>query len=175
MGWIPDYVGIARAKAVMGRNGGSIEVAAGLAVQGEYSGYVDNFTGNIMTGSSGYGLAQTNAQEISNLGLGNLDPNNPADAVQIMEARIAAVQKACVGCSTRDLLVAAALAQNREINPWTMERLSEPKGDVDWKTFFSSDRSNSQPDAQIREALTGMDYQMNFMLYLGGARTALGD
>gem|GEM_PF-1646566 len=166
MGWIPDYVGIARAEAVMGRNGGSIEVAAGLAVQGEYSGYVDSFIGDVTSGSSGYGLAQTNAEEISALGLGDLDPNDPASAVLVMEARIAAVQGACVGCSPQDLLVAAALAQNRGITPDTMRALSVPEGDVDWGSFFSADRSNNQPDAQLREALTGMDYQTSFMLYL---------
>jgi hypothetical protein len=169
MGWIPDYVGIARAEAVMGRNGGSIEVAAGLAVQGEYSGYADNAVAGVKSlfgGSSGVGLAQTNAQEISDLGLGNLDPNNPADAVLVMEARIAAVQNACVGCSASDLLVAAALAQNRGIDAETMGSLVAPDGSVDWRAFFGEPRSNSQPDAQLREALTGMDYQTSFMLYL---------
>jgi len=166
VGLVPDYFGIDHAEAAMGMNGGPIEVAAGLAVQGEYSGYVDNFVGDITPGSSGYGLAQTNAAEISALGLGDLDPNNPADAVTVMEARIAAVQNACSGCSARDLLVAAALAQNRGITPDTMRALSEPEGDVNWGNFFGETRSNSQPDAQLREALTGMDYQTSFMLYL---------
>ena len=165
MGWIPDYVGIARTEVIMGRNGGSIEVAAGLSVQGEHSGYVDSFVGDITPGSSGYGLAQTNAEEISALGLRDIYPNDPADAVLVMEARIAAVQNACVGCSARDMLVAAALAQNRAITPKTMETLSRPEGDIAWNEFFGNTR-NSQPDAQIREALTGMDYQTSFMLYL---------
>ena len=83
-----------------------------------------------------------------------------------MEARIAAVQGACVGCSPQDLLVAAALAQNRGIDAETMGSLVAPDGSVDWRAFFSEPRSNSQPDAQLREALTGMDYQTSFMLYL---------
>jgi hypothetical protein len=164
MGWIPDYVGITRAEAVMGRNDGSIEVAAGLAVQGEYSGYVDSFIGGVTPGSSNYGLAQTNADEISQLGLGDLDPNDPHDAVLVMQARIAAVQDACIKCSPKDLLVAAALAQNRAIDPRTMKELSIPEGDVAWNKFFGNTR-NSQFDADLREILTGMDYQTSFMLY----------
>lgn len=84
-----------------------------------------------------------------------------------MEARIAVVQKACVECSARDLLVAAALAQNGGITPETMRQLSMLKGDVDWVSFFREDwpSSNMQLDAQIRQELTGMDYQRSFMLY----------
>jgi hypothetical protein len=62
-------------------------------------------------------------------------------------------------------LVAAALAQNRGIDPETMERLSKPEGDIKWGDFFGEPRSNSQIDAQLREDLTGMDFQTSYILY----------
>jgi hypothetical protein len=164
LGLIPDYVGIARAEQVMDKSSGSIEVAAGIAVQGEWSGYADTIIGDITPGSSGYGLAQTNAQEINSLGLGKLDPQKPADAVQVMEARIAAVQNACIDCSAQDLFFAAALAQNRGITPETMKLLSKPKGDVNWDSFFAEPRTPGQLDARIRQALTGIQYDTKFML-----------
>jgi hypothetical protein len=165
MGWIPDYVGIARAEAVMGRNSGSIEVAAGLAVQGEYSGYVDSFLGDITPGSSGYGLAQTNADEISALGLGDLDPNNHADAVSAMEARIGAAHGACTGCSPTDLLIVAALAQNRSLDASGVAGLLKAGGgSIDWDTYFRDPTTPGQIDAQIRQALTGKTYEKGFML-----------
>jgi RHS repeat-associated protein len=165
MGWIPDYIGIARAEAVMGKNGGSIEVAAGLAVQGEYSGYVDTLAGDIMPGSSGYSLAQTNDDEINALGLENLDPQNPADAIRVMEARIGTAQAACTGCSPTDLLIVAALAQNRSLDASGVAGLLEAGGgSIDWNKYFRDPKTPSQIDARIRQALTGKTYEKGFML-----------
>ena len=165
MGWIPDFVGIARAEAVMGRNGGSIEVAAGLAVQGEYSGIVDSLIGDVAPGSSGYGLAQTNAEEINALGLGNLDPQNPVDAIRVMEARIETAQGACTGCRPTDLLIVAALAQNRSLDASGVTSLLEAGGgSIDWDTYFRDPKTPEQMDARIRQALTGTTYEKSFML-----------
>jgi hypothetical protein len=47
-----------------------------------------------------------------------------------------------------------------------MERLSAPEGDIQWGAFFQEDRSNSQLDAQIREVLTGMDFQTSLQLLI---------
>jgi hypothetical protein len=163
LGVIPDYQGAVKATMVMGKDG-NIAVGAALAVQGEWAGFVDNVIGDVKPGSSGYGLAQTNSQEISSLGLGNLNPQNPGDAVQVMEARISAVQNACTGCDEIDLLIAGALAQNRSITRDQMAKMSKGGGGINWENFLKGSVSPGQLDARIRQALTGLPFDRRYIL-----------
>jgi hypothetical protein len=64
------------------------------------------------------------------------------------------------------LLVTAALAQNKSIDSNTLETLSKPSGDIDWSTVFNQPNTSLQPDAQLRQTLTGYTYNTNFMLLL---------
>jgi hypothetical protein len=154
----------------MGGKGGSIEVAAGLAVQSEYSGLIDNTYGtwqNMHGGSSGVGYAQTNANEISTLGLGDLNPLNPADSVKVMDARIAEPLSACGtnGCSSKDKLIIAALAQNRNIASSDVNFLKSNGPNFDWKAFLDSKRDEpKQSDANFRQNVTGIYYNSYFQL-----------
>ncbi len=127
-------------------------------------------------GPSGYGLAQTNSEEISQLGLGDLNPLNPVDAITVMEARIASVQGACVGCSPRDMLIVAALAQNRAISSEQIGKMSKGGGDINWQNFFDTRVTQSQLDAKIPQALSGIPFDRRFILlkYIQNMRLLYG-
>ncbi len=116
IGLIPDVVGIAKVEILVGHNETSIEVAAGLAVQGEYAGAIDDLVGNLTEGESGYGLAQAGSKELSARGFENADPHDPNIASKVMQARIQEAQAACNGCNSFDMLVAAGIGQNGYID-----------------------------------------------------------
>jgi hypothetical protein len=170
-GLTADLVGIAQAEAALGGKGGPTDVAAGLAVQGEFS-YGDNVAALVAHGDpfsqqSGFGLAQTNAKEIGALGLSG-DPNDPSVAVKVMQARIDNGQRACHGCTARDRVIVAALAQNGGISQSALSRWSESAsgGGIKWEDYFQEQFGNSPnaADAQFRENISGIRYPTYFMV-----------
>jgi hypothetical protein len=166
LGWIPDYVGLARAESAMEQNGGSIEVAAGLAVQSEFAGIADEMAGIISPGSSNIGIAQTNAEEIATLGLGSGNPNDPSVAVRVMQVRIGNAQAACHNCTARDRVIVAALAQNKGVSPIDLDGWSRSAngGGIAWEDIFRNSTSTGQFDAESREKFTGVQYENYFMV-----------
>ena len=168
-----DLVGIAQAEGALGGMGASTDVAAGLAVQGEFSGVGDHIAayfahGDPNSSESGYGLAQTNSDEISGLGLGNGDPEDSSVAVKVMQTRIGNAQRACAGCTPKDRVIAAALAQNRGIDLSTLGSWAKQAkgGGIDWNQYFSNEFKNAKnsPDAQFRENVTHIRYPTYFMV-----------
>ncbi len=95
----------------------SIEVAAGLAVQSEFSGVAGDHLaafaahGDLFSPESGFGPAQVEEGWISAYGFSG-SPYDSDVAVGVMQARIENAQNACPGCSAQDLVIVAALAQN---------------------------------------------------------------
>jgi hypothetical protein len=168
----PDYRGIDLAVTAMGGNG-DIEVAAGLAVQGEYSGALDDAAGNIMSivqgpGHSGYGIAQASSNEITALGLKG-DPHDPSIAVKVMQARIENAQGLCQNCTAKDMLIVAALDQNGggQISPQDIKDLSNGAngGGIDWKSYFKAPPTSAgQIDAQVRVPLSGLKNYKSLLL-----------
>jgi RHS repeat-associated protein len=131
MGVSPDYVGIVRANIAMNSTG-SIEVAAGLAVQGQFSGKIDDVIGDIWPGDSGYGLAQTNPDQTEAMSLGRLDPHDPSVAILVMQTRIENAQAACQNCNSMDLFMIGALAQNNYLDNDGVNGLTRnSNGDID--------------------------------------------
>ena len=158
IGLLPDIIGIAKVYAAVGSNGISIEVAAGLAVQGEYAGPIDDLAGNLIAGDSGYGLAQTGPKELSARGFENADPHDPAVAIQVMQARIKEAQSACAGCDNFNKLVAAGIGQNGYIDVETIGR-----GPSDgWQTILNITEADSV--GQLRTFIDISDKKYNAIL-----------
>ncbi len=145
IGWLPDVIGIAKVYEAAGSNGVSIEVAAGLAVQGEYAGPIDDFVGDLSATDSGYGLAQVGSKELSARGLENADPHDPAVAIQVMQARIQEAQAACNDCNNFDMLVAAGLGQNGYI---ALDDISNAASGKDWMRILNN--KTGDRNAQFR-------------------------
>jgi len=165
LGWGPDSYGIVIATSNINSDTGSIETAAGIAVQSEFLGPLDYII--IPGASSGYGIAQTNVKEIKSLDLGDLNPLNNADSVKVMQARINSAHKACLQCTDTDFFVVAALAQNNSIAIEDIKYWSgQAKGNgIAWKEYFhQNEKSNLQPDAAIRQSITRIPYNTRFML-----------
>jgi hypothetical protein len=87
-----------------------------------------------------------------------------------MQARIGLVQGACSGCSARDQLIAAGLAQNG--SGFTAASMSYVVrkymgyGSINWSGYFAEPRTPSDPIARIRQQITGLQYDTRFMLHL---------
>ena len=163
LGLTPDVLGIARTEYATGKDEVSIEVAAGLAVQGEFSGALDLVAG-MFSDSSGYGLAQVGDKELESLGMAGQDPFDPNVAVTVMESRIESAQDLCINCSPVDLIIVAALAQNgsgqlsdEDIVITSKELENNP--DVWWDYIEEESTSAGQIDARVRTAATGMNYK----------------
>ena len=165
-------VGIMAAENAMGGNSGSSAVAAGLAVQGEFSGNYEHIATLVLYGDwnspgSHYGLAQTDASEISAFGLSG-SPDDPTVAVAVMRARLEMAQEACIDCTPRDRVIAAALAQNQGITPKELKRWTERRNGeaMNWSAYFEEQFGSSinQSDAQVRENITGVRYPTYFMV-----------
>ncbi|MBI9047115.1 MAG: RHS repeat-associated core domain-containing protein, partial [Anaerolineaceae bacterium] len=162
VGNLPDMRGIYIAQKEMDKYSDSIETAAGIAVQAEFSGWIDNIIGDITPGSSGYGIAQTNITEIEKLGLENLDPKEPEDALIVMQTRIESACKACENCTGEDLIIVASLAQNNMISTDDIKYMSrEANGEgINWRQYLGKESSSAgQIDAQIRTEISGMNYK----------------
>jgi hypothetical protein len=157
LGVYPDYVGIARAEKAMNHRG-SIEVTAGLAVQGQFSGNIDNMVGVWKGRSSGYGLAQTNPEQAAAMGLGPLNPHNPSNAVLVMTARIENAQAACTNCNAIDRFLIGALAQNGFSTGDGFNNYKNDDGSINWKKYFGNPPGDVQADAKVREAFISVPF-----------------
>jgi hypothetical protein len=166
-GFIPDYRGIQTAEKFVSNNGGdSIVVAAGIAVQSQWHTPLDD-----LPGDGGRGKAQVSDDQMPEYGLDGQDQTNPEVAVAAMASRIERIQDACSGCQGKDLLVAAALAQNGSgISQDMIEKAPRnDDGSVRWHVFFKrnySFHSVSHPSAFAREKFTGLQFDVQLMLLL---------
>ena len=153
VGATPDYLGAATTIAFTDTNDAA--VAAGLTVQSQYPWAI--FTGG------GRGLAQASEDELD-----GEDPYSSTVAEKIMDERITDARNACTKCSSgADELIVAAIAQNGFVLDFGSLPLTE-NNTIDWQEFFDSNvgGNSDQLDAQIRQAITGMDYSAEFMLKL---------
>lgn len=121
--------------------------------------------------NSGLGIAQVSDSQMAEYGLGGQNQEDPSVAVQAMQARIELVQDACSGCSARDKLIAASLAQNgsgftADSMSYVVGNYSGKDGNINWSGFFDEPRTLSDPIARIREQVTGRQYDTRFMLHL---------
>jgi hypothetical protein len=168
-GVLPDYFGVMR--AMVFTNADDAVVAAGIAVQSEWLGPQDipivmNAYDSIYTGITGnepsphhYGWAQT-SEEAGN-------PFDPSVAAQAMEAQINDAIDNCRQCETgADKLIVAALAQNG-FDPKAFRKLPTTEGGINWNEFLGENGNNpSQGLAQLRQDVTGRNYDTQFMLKL---------
>jgi hypothetical protein len=184
MGQDADWDGIITGVFMHMGQSDRIDVAAGIAVQAEFSGGLEQTWGNInnsLGGSSGVGIAQASPAEVKTLNLGSLNPMDPFDSVKIMQARIDHVLEACKGrsCenSAKDKFIIAALAQNQSMSFLGLKDLLDDAkgGSINWNDFFSKPKDPSQIDAKVRQAITGMTYEKGFMLlkYIQDVRVLL--
>jgi RHS repeat-associated protein len=155
IGFLPDFQGVAN--VVLWTKTDDAVVAAGLAVQSQWS----------LSMVLGDGLGFAGALE-SELDEGQ-NPYSVAVAEEVMSERI---DGAITGCDTKcadgvDKLIVAAIAQNGYDLDFSSLPL-EPDKTINWTEFFDSDigSSTSDPFAQIRQEITGMDYSAEFMLKL---------
>jgi RHS repeat-associated protein len=173
-GVLPDYRGIGYAKDNVTSK--DPIVGAGIAVQSEWYGPHDTPIGAKVTefftgGTSNIGIAQSTHSEMA-----GKDPMNNVDAVAIMTERIHSAQNACNGCTSTDLLIIAAMAQNSDLNAKKVEAIlknpayssSDPTHRIEWNTYFEAEWQNPAPDpiARLRERVTGRQYNTRFMLGL---------
>jgi len=166
LGILPDVWGVMRAAVFM--NTKDATVLAGIAVQSQWLGpqdipqvtaIYDRITGTNPKSHS-YGWAQTNSNEVE----GN--PWNPDVAVQAIKQRFDRAWQACTRCETGvDRLMVYALAQNG-FNPQDFKDLEKgPDGNMAWNDFLSDyGKHPSAPSAKIRQAITGLNYETQFML-----------
>ena len=150
----PDMEGIALTMMFTDTKDNAV-VAAGLAVQSEYPW--------ALVGGSGTGLAQATSDET-----GDGNPYLPSVAEKVMEKRITSAIGACTKCQGGvDNLIVAAIAQNGYDLDFKSLPVTENKT-IDWNAFFESNvgSSTSDPFAQFRQKVTGMDYSAEFMLKL---------
>lgn len=180
----PDSRGIDIAIEIMsqvGRGGDDVLVAAGIAVQSQWSNFVSN---NFVRDEnlSGKGPAQLSWVQMDakygeqvkdseqyGLGLPYENPNNPGTAVAGMARRIYQVINACYFCKAKDKVIVAALAQNngftlnsllKDVKP----RFYNKETGVQWDRYFESRSSSSDPIAHSKELVTGLNYDTEFML-----------
>ncbi len=170
IGVLPDVWGVMRAAVFINTNDAT--VMAGIAVQSQWLGPQDlpavTAVYDAITGtdpnSHNYGWAQTNSNEVE----GN--PWDPNVAVQAMEKRFSEAWAACKRCETGvDRLVVYALAQNGfdAQNFRDKDWGKDLSGNMDWNYFLGTYGKNpSAPSAQIRQGLTGLNYETQFMLKL---------
>jgi hypothetical protein len=154
----PDVEGAMIASAVTVNQDSDVLVTTGIAVQSEYPWGI--------VGGNAQGWAQATYKELMD---GEKDPYSPGAATTIMKDRIYGAINACKLCNNGnndgvDKLIVAAIAQNG----YGLDFKSLPKsdGNIDWGTFFSSNvgSSTSDPYAQLRQTVTGMDYNTEFMV-----------
>jgi RHS repeat-associated protein len=154
LGLAPDYRGISTAETYMDPQKDSITVAAGIAVQSQWYGLADTRIFAPNGPNSGLGIAQVSDSQMAEYGLAGLDQTDPKIAIQAMQARIGLVQGACSGCSARDQLIAAGLAQNG--SGFTAASMSYVVrkymgyGSINWSGYFAEPRTPSDPIARIR-------------------------
>jgi RHS repeat-associated protein len=114
-GTAPDARGLSYAKSSVANSGdaASTYTAAGIAVQSNYYPLGDLYIPGEHY-SAGLGLAQVSQKELDKyLHMSGADPTDPSVAVAAMQKRISMVTKECNGnCSSTDIFIAAALAQN---------------------------------------------------------------
>ena len=161
LGLTPDVLGITRTEYATGKDEVSIEVAAGLAVQGEFSGALDLVTGKFSY-SPGYGLAQVGDKELERLGMAGQDPFDPNVAVAVMESRLESVDDVCINCTPQDYIFAYALAQNGMMDSGDLLGMAEKANGngINWGEYiFSESTSSGKIDTQMRCAATGMNYK----------------
>jgi hypothetical protein len=139
IGALPDYYGINNAtKYVNPAPGNAMDtyVAAGIAIQSNWLGPQDTRLNS--NPDSGLGIANVSDNQmntdlgmpVSNnhgfgLGMAGQDQTNPTVAVEAMRRRIQLVTDICLenGCSSTDLFIAAALAQNSGFTKLNMRDL----------------------------------------------------
>jgi hypothetical protein len=175
MGWMPDLnrIAIATTMQVLNPQNSDIEVAAGIAVQSQWLGPQDfrGFPGT-SSSSSGFGWAQVSDNQMAEYGLAGQDQWDPDAAYAAMKKRINLVQDACKGCSARNKLIAAALAQNG--SGFTSSNMVAAltnymgKDGILWEAYFEDAYINEPTDlqAKFRQRLTGKQYSTNFMILL---------
>jgi hypothetical protein len=154
----PDVEGAMVASAVTMNQDSDILVTTGIAVQSEYP-------WGIAFGDAD-GWAQATFTELMD-GQGN--PYSPGVATTIMKNRIYGAIDNCRLCNNGtndgvDKLIVAAIAQNG----YGLDFKSLPKkdGNINWEKFFAGNvgSSTSDPYAQLRQTVTGMDYNAEFMV-----------
>jgi RHS repeat-associated protein len=113
-GTVYDVLGVNLAEKYIPNSGHAMNtyVAGGTAVQGNWP--IGNLPKPWDAANSGLGLAQVSRNQLDNeLGMKGANPFNPNIAVQAMYKRISSVTDKCNGnCSSTDIFIAAALAQN---------------------------------------------------------------
>ncbi len=167
MGWGLDLQGvlIVSAMQLINPQNDNIEVAAGIAVQSQWIGPWDTrwFPGT-SSGGSGLGWAQVSDDQMAQYGLAGQDQWNLDAAYTAMEKRIKLVQDVCEGCSARDKLIAAALAQNGSgfTSGSMLNALGYRKkdGSIDWSNYFTETYKNGPSDliAKFRQQITRKQY-----------------
>jgi hypothetical protein len=108
---------------------------------------------------------------MSDYNLVGKDQTKPEVAVEAMTARIERIQEACSSCKGKDLLIAAALAQNGSgIDIDMMENAPRNKdASINWDKFFQRNfnfHSSSHHSAFVREKFTGLQFDVQLMLLL---------
>ena len=158
IGVLPDFQGIAN--VVLWTDTDNAVVAASLAVQSEFP------TGTFL--GDARGLAQVTNEQMTLYGLDGKNPYSPDVAVQAMEARIGLALAACKNCATdTDNLILAAIAQNDGIGLNDIKSLPMNDGAINWSMVLNEWGSNTtDPVANIRQNITGMNYNTKFMLKL---------
>jgi len=170
LGGGPDAQGVLIASVFMNAASDNIEVAAGIAVQSEFLAPWDFRPAEQIRPGTSLGIAQVSDEQMTEYGLQGQDQVDPAVAVKAMQARISLVRDECTGCKGRDLLFAAALAQNGSAFDKSSMKiaLNYKEGDyISWEKYFINNPSNPSPsqyDAVARQKLTNIPYNTQFML-----------
>jgi RHS repeat-associated protein len=180
-GLAPDYRGIAFAEKYVSKEGkiGTVDaiiVAAGIAVQSQWYGLPWDYRCLPFDNeNSGLGIAQVSDDQMKIYSqmsgyrhLEGADQENPVVAVWAMAARIELVQRECNGCSPRDQLIAASMAQNGDgFDAGAMRYVYKNymrDGGIRWAEFFI-ERKWKENYTDLR-AMGHENYDTRFMLLL---------
>jgi hypothetical protein len=169
-GITPDYRGLAIAEKYMNPKTDSAIVAAGIAVQSQWYGPWDTHQNPLASPtSSGLGIAQVSDSQMIAYGLSGLNQDDPEVAIQAMTIRIEMAVNACKGCSARDQLIVAALAQNGYFQSpdgvrSILKDYMQEDGKVNWASFFDS--LNKKGNILDIRAIGHHQYDTRFMLRL---------
>lgn len=136
------------------------EVAAGISVQSRYYMFWDNEDNwGWLPFTSSYGIAQVTDKQMEEYGL-TCDQDDPDCAIQAMAIRIDRVLKHCEHCSSYDLLIAAALAQNGGFPSGDMASLNVDRveGEIDWSDYFNRRRDGA--NISMASIFQGVDHEI---------------
>ncbi|MBI3160492.1 MAG: hypothetical protein HYZ26_12915 [Chloroflexi bacterium] len=173
IGKLPDCRGIEIAKKYVPKEGvqgvPGIVVAAALAIQSQYYDESKDTEGGWFSGEgSGLGYAQVSDEQMIAYGLAGFNQENPTVAVIAMSIRIRLAWDACgEGCTPKDKLILAALAQNGSgFDPERPPQRLED-GSIDWEKYLKKYYLNgnpSSPSGDVRQSITKLQYDTQFMV-----------